>query len=166
MKIRFGWEENRFGLKVVNKHGLTIAGLTLSVSESKEIREAMAYGKPGDVKELDGHVHESSTAGRDGLSEIDHLLICLGEEASEIAQAVSKALRFGLDDNFTDTSPRKMIWLELNDLAGVIAELAQRDVIGAEPDHALVTAKREKLAKMLAYARDKGTLRRDEIAVE
>jgi len=33
------------------------------------------------------------------MTEREHLLVCLAEEATEVAQAACKALRFGLDDD-------------------------------------------------------------------
>lgn len=166
MKLEYGWQGGKFTLRVVNKHGLKIAGLELSMSESKKVREAMSYGQPEILKTIEGHVHESPAAGRDGMSEINHLLICLEEECLEVGQAVSKALRFGLDDHFTETTPREMIRRELHEVSAVFELLAELEVLPMLPDRSLISAKKEKLKKMLAYAREKGTLRRDEIAVE
>ena len=165
MRLVYGWQKGKFTIGVVNKLGLRIVGpISITMEEAKQVRESMAYGQPDTLQEIKGHEHESPIAGRDGLNEIDHLLICLEEECLEVGLAVSKALRFGLDDNFTDTTPREMIKRELNDIAGVISLLAERDVLPAGHDPELVQAKREKLSKMLAYAREKGTLRTETAA--
>ena len=87
----------------------------------------------------------------------EHLLMCLAEEGSEVTQAVSKSLRFGLEDrNVLDPlgpNNRERLVLELNDLLGVAALLVEVGVLPADwacPEKQLCKA--EKSLKFLAYA--------------
>jgi hypothetical protein len=88
----------------------------------------------------------------------EHLLTCLGEEGSEIAQDIAKCLRFGLDDRnvLKPTGPtnRERLVAELNDLLGVAAMLEE---LGILPDgwqnFEAQYAKRKKVEKFLDYAR-------------
>ncbi len=66
------------------------------------------------------------------MTKTEHLLICLSEECSEIIQAVSKALRFGLDNDYlgnTCAPNFQDIEKELDDLQGVIAMLKQEGIV-------------------------------------
>lgn len=98
------------------------------------------------------------------MNEQQHLLICLMEECGEVAQACAKALRFGLDDdhqanNPEIVSPRKYIQKELCDLLAVCQLLAETDVLPMIwIDQNLLIAKKLKLAGMMEYAREQGTL--------
>ena len=57
------------------------------------------------------------------MNRTEHLLACLAEECAEVAQAVGKALRFGLDDGYPGTDRKNADdiakELNLNDLSGV-----------------------------------------------
>lgn len=93
----------------------------------------------------------------------EHLLVTLAEECSEIQKAVSKALRFGLDDPWRDSefscSPREMIQKELSDLIGVAEMLAQTGTLQWPiADGDLVEAKKLKVRKFFGYAREQGRL--------
>ena len=96
------------------------------------------------------------------LSQLEHLLVCLSEECSEIIQAINKGQRFGLEDGYPGT-PRTNIGdiiRELNDLEGVVSML--RDHHGLpKPDPAAVKAKRIKVTQHMDYAVTRGTLRLD-----
>lgn len=89
----------------------------------------------------------------------EHLLACLAEEAAEVGQAIGKALRFGLTDGRTpDTTNADDIARELNDLFAV-AEMLED--CGALPRRAILQdagAKRERIAKWMEYAEQRGTL--------
>lgn len=94
------------------------------------------------------------------MTEQEHLLVCLMEECSEVIQACSKALRFGLDDdhqadNPDIVSPRLYLRKELNDLAAV-ADLFEADWM----DERMIDAKKTKLKGFMDYARTRGTLER------
>jgi len=60
----------------------------------------------------------------------EYLLICLMEECGEIIQAASKALRFGLDNNYPGTDRTNVgdISKEFNDLYAVRIMLSREDV--------------------------------------
>jgi NTP pyrophosphatase (non-canonical NTP hydrolase) len=90
----------------------------------------------------------------------EHLLICLAEECAEVAQACSKALRFGLADQWPergDITNAENIARELEDLFGVVRMLYARGMI-RDCDNARTLAKSRKVANYMAYARARGTL--------
>ena len=106
------------------------------------------------------------------LSEEQHLLITLGEECGELIteltalqKAISKALRFGLDDSWRDGefdgSPRELIHRELNDVVAVAELLAERGVLPFYPLHReLIDAKKAKVCGFaFDYARQHGTMK-------
>jgi hypothetical protein len=93
----------------------------------------------------------------------EHLLVCLAEEAAEVAQDCDKSLRFGLDDinvlNPTGPSNRERLIVELNQLLGVVFMLV---TIGELPrdwaDPQIQMDKIEKVREFMEYARTKGAL--------
>lgn len=92
-----------------------------------------------------------------------HLLLVLGEEGSEIAQDVSKSLRFGLDDvnvlNPTGPNNRERLVAELNDLMGVVEMLVDRGILPASwEQERLKSEKKAKVKKFMRYAYDKGEI--------
>jgi NTP pyrophosphatase (non-canonical NTP hydrolase) len=105
-----------------------------------------------------------STMSTSDSAEVRHLLQCLTEECAEVIQAVSKALRFGLDDdhqadNLDIVSPRKYIVKELNDVMAVVDELQILEVFPSPMfDSRLQSAKMKKLNQMMDYSREKGML--------
>jgi NTP pyrophosphatase (non-canonical NTP hydrolase) len=97
----------------------------------------------------------------------------LAEECAEVAQASSKALRFGLDDKLTldPAGPRgtegptnqEKIVSELNDLLGIVEMLVQRDILPVDwQDAAKQRAKADKVARYMEYATRVGALKRGE----
>lgn len=91
----------------------------------------------------------------------EHYLTCLGEEANEVAQRVSKALRFGMDEVQAgqDKSNTDRIMDELRDLvcvAKILEDLGELPPIYVNPD--MITTKREKIERYMAISRDQGTL--------
>lgn len=92
-----------------------------------------------------------------------HLLVCLGEEGGEIAKECAKALRFGIDDrNFLHPdgpNNRERIVDELNDLMGVVEFLMRVNTLPADwRDRRKISAKMEKLANCIEYAKQVGTM--------
>ena len=93
----------------------------------------------------------------------EHLLTCLGEEATEIAQNVTKALRFSLTriEPGQPLTNAERIAEEINDLFAVAALLIAE---GKLPDWALlnspekVQAKIARIKKSFAISRATGTL--------
>jgi len=91
----------------------------------------------------------------------EYLLSCLAEEAAEIIQAVGKAQRFGLDDNYIyDETPSSAIKREFNDLVGVLEMLHENGVDFKQlHDRSLIEAKKKKVLKYIEYSEKKGTLK-------
>lgn len=94
------------------------------------------------------------------MTETEHLLVCLAEEAAEVAQACDKALRFGLDDGWPERkeSNRQEIVKELSDLYGVVRMLRNRKVIPERDDFSTVLEKQFRVVRWMEYARSKGTI--------
>lgn len=97
------------------------------------------------------------------MNRTEHLLICLAEEAAEIQQAVTKALRFGLDDESPDrtTTNAEDIVKELHDLIGVVELLDEAGAIPTPSSIDLdkaVNEKKAKVEKYLEYSKSRGTL--------
>lgn len=93
----------------------------------------------------------------------EYLLACVGEEGTEVAKDVSKALRFGEQDrNVLDpTGPTNLerVVAELNDLLGTVQLLVTKGVLPADWQNAgAQAAKRRKLATFMGYALAQGTL--------
>lgn len=101
----------------------------------------------------------------------EHLLVILAEECSEVAQRVSKALRFGL----TEIEPgqalnnAQRIVAEMNDLtaaynmvagAAVAPDSKFAGLFDGKPEawFAAMKARQEKVEKFLAYSATCGTL--------
>lgn len=89
----------------------------------------------------------------------EHLLSCLAEECAEVAQRVSKALRFGLEEVQPGQPMNNLerIALELNDLVA-IKELLRENGVNLRIDHQAVEAKKVKVLKFADYARSQGAL--------
>jgi hypothetical protein len=101
------------------------------------------------------------------LNPTEHLLTCLGEEGSEIAQDVCKCVRFGLDDVnvLTPGGPnnRERLVNELNDLMGVVRLLIEKNIIPTNwQDAEKQAAKRDKVRKFMQYAHSVNALQTEE----
>ena len=94
------------------------------------------------------------------MTEQEHLLTCLMEECAEVQQAVSKAIRFGLNDSYKDHGNNKeRIEDELCDLGGVLELLYARKILSMPDDHVTrLTAKTRKVLRYMDYARERGVL--------
>lgn len=91
----------------------------------------------------------------------EHLLTCLAEECAEIQQAVSKALRFGLDDGapWADTTNAQDIESEYVELVAVIDLCREHGIIVQPGDSKeMYDAKRDRVKKYMLYARERGAL--------
>lgn len=92
----------------------------------------------------------------------EHLLLCLAEECAEVAQRVSKALRFGLSEVQADQpfNNAERIVEELHDLLSVAAILGREGILDnptmVMPD--TVQRKLAKIEKYFAISREHGTL--------
>jgi NTP pyrophosphatase (non-canonical NTP hydrolase) len=95
------------------------------------------------------------------VNRTEHLLTCLAEECAEVAQRVSKALRFGLDEVQPGQASNnaERIADELADLIAVAEILADYDIIPEPIVGAAAT--RDKLAKIerfMEISREQGVL--------
>lgn len=95
------------------------------------------------------------------MNRAEYLLSCLAEECCEVGQRVSKALRFGLDEvqPGQDLNNAVRTVAELHDLISVAIILDEEGLLpAAMPTRATVEAKRAKIEKYLAYAREIGAV--------
>lgn len=89
------------------------------------------------------------------MNEQELLLCCLAEECAEVAQRVSKALRFGLSEvqPGQDLDNAARITGELVDLNAVLTMLMDAGALPHLPmETAPYEAKREKVRKYMAYS--------------
>ena len=96
------------------------------------------------------------------MNKIEHLLMCVAEEAGEVAQAAGKSGRFGVTDSHPkrDMVPNnEYLVKEVNDLLAVLEMLIESGVplhgIGNRED---IEAKKHKVLHFMEYARERGTL--------
>lgn len=107
------------------------------------------------------------------MKRLEHLLIILGEECSELHKEICKALRFGVfEQRDLPTSNDQRIFKEYNDLIAVVemvndevkkraweiakVTLGDRGIMYVNPE--FITAKKSKVEKYLRYSRECGTL--------
>jgi len=90
----------------------------------------------------------------------EHLLVCLSEECAEVQQAVSKALRFGINDSYKDYgNNHDRIVQEIHDFLGVLSLLVDSDVLIMPLDpEPLIEAKRVRVLKYIEYAKERKTI--------
>ena len=93
----------------------------------------------------------------------EHLLTILAEECAEVAQRVSKALRFGIDEvePGQPSTNGARVTLEILDLLVVNEMLAETESLAPITENAVsrhANAKRGKIEKYLAYSKERGTL--------
>lgn len=95
------------------------------------------------------------------MDRVEHLLILLMEEAAEISQRASKALRFGLDETQPDQelTNEERIVQEVTDLTAVIELLKTEGVDLSCHDLAAIDFKKEKIERYLNYSVKCGTLK-------
>jgi mannose-6-phosphate isomerase class I len=94
------------------------------------------------------------------LSEIEYLLVCLGEECAEVQQAASKVMRFGLTDSYKDYGEnRARLQDEVIDVLAVLEMVFERKIITL-PDNLeeKIKAKQAKVLKYMDYSRDRKVL--------
>lgn len=92
----------------------------------------------------------------------EHLLTCLSEECAEVAQRVSKALRFGLNEVQAGQplTNAQRIAEELGDLFAVvtICNDARLVPLPAGGPAEIIAAKRAKIERYFAISREQGAL--------
>lgn len=96
------------------------------------------------------------------MNRIEHLLTIAAEECAEIQQAVTKTLRFGLEEGRDLSAVEygsnvERLRYELNDLIAVV-EMLEREGLDLSPDHQSRKQKKEKVEKYLLYSEECGTL--------
>lgn len=94
------------------------------------------------------------------MNNAEHLLSCLAEECAEVAQRVSKALRFGLEEiqpgqAFTNA---ERIAQELNDLVAVVELLEEAGLLPRTGTMLAIEQKKLKVGQFMEYAKRCGTL--------
>lgn len=95
------------------------------------------------------------------MTRLQHLLVCLTEECAEVAQAATKALRFGLDDinPHLNITAESQLTLELIDLKTVVEMLIQEGVsLQHEDEFNLMNLKEAKVEKFLKFSHERGQL--------
>ena len=95
------------------------------------------------------------------MNKTEYLLTCLGEECNEIALAVAKSLRFGLDSTNPSTNKTNAdeIRYELTDLIGVLELLDKYKILSMTNYTAkAIKTKKDKLEHYMKVSKMKGTL--------
>lgn len=92
------------------------------------------------------------------MNKTEHLLTCLAEECAEVQHAVTKALRFGLDDDFKETTPEQDIVRECLDVIAVIELLEEEGIIKKTGTIVAIEQKKAKIRHYMQYAKERGTL--------
>lgn len=92
------------------------------------------------------------------MNKTEYLLTCLTEECAEIQQATTKALRFGLNDDYKEITPSDAIVLECNDLLAVVELLVEEGAIKDIGQREAINKKKEKLLKFMEYSRERNLL--------
>ena len=90
----------------------------------------------------------------------EHLLTIAAEECSEVAQRISKALRFGLSEiePGQQLSNSFRIKAELNDLLAVLQMIEVEEQVDFSASPVLLQEKQHKVMHFLEYAKACGTL--------
>jgi NTP pyrophosphatase (non-canonical NTP hydrolase) len=92
-----------------------------------------------------------------GVNRQEMLLTIAMEECNEVAQRISKALRFGLEE-IQPGQPSTNATRILQELADVVAALEMAGVSAHTLTTEAIAAKMEKIEKYLAYSQTCGTL--------
>lgn len=94
------------------------------------------------------------------MNRIEHLLSILGEECNEVAQRVSKALRFGLKESQAgqDLDNAQRIRKELDHLLVAVEMLCEEGALSAYVDPNEMDRKRTAVEHYLKYSMECGTL--------
>lgn len=94
------------------------------------------------------------------MNHSEHLLTIVAEEAVEIAQRATKALRFGLHEVQPDQPLNNAARLmgEFHDLLAALEMLHEHEGMRLHVDRKVIAEKKVKIEKFLAYSREMGTL--------
>ena len=102
------------------------------------------------------------------MTHAENLLVVAMDECAELQQAISKALRFGMDSchpDKPDYSNERAIWTEYTQLAEVMRLLEKRGVLKGLPLSEVYLIRGEKIAnleKHEAISKSLGRIREDE----
>lgn len=92
------------------------------------------------------------------MNRLEHLLVIMMEECAELQKELSKALRFGIDEQRDlPTSNYERICAEFSDFEGV-RELLKREGKPIVADVNQIFRKIDKVEKYLEYSKECGTL--------
>jgi len=94
------------------------------------------------------------------MNKREHLLACLIEEAAEIQQAATKALRFGTEDGYPggNTTNAEDIAIECCDIIAVIEMLEECGIIEKSGTLQAINAKKARVSQFMEYAKTTGAL--------
>jgi hypothetical protein len=93
------------------------------------------------------------------MNKAEYLLTCLIEECSEVQKEATKALRFGLEDDWKERGTQaSRIAHEFCDLISVYDELVKEGLLEDVSTAEMIEMKQQRLDKYMGYARERGTL--------
>lgn len=93
------------------------------------------------------------------MNKKEYLLTCLVEECSEVQKEATKALRFGLDDNWKERGTQAdRIVHEFCDLLAIYEMLVEDSLLDDVTTQEMIQMKKERVHKYMDYAKERGTL--------
>lgn len=91
------------------------------------------------------------------MNRIEHLLVILGEEASEVTKEAAKCLRFGADNHYEGKTNRERLSEEINDFLAVVEMLRESDLLSDKYwDMDAMDRKQAKVESLLNYSKKVG----------
>lgn len=92
------------------------------------------------------------------MTRLEHLLVCLIEECSEVQKEASKALRFGITDKYKERKrPCDALSQELVDLFAVVDMLEEEeDSLFNLRTSEFLKMKKDKVEKYILYSKNRG----------
>ena len=92
------------------------------------------------------------------MNRLEHLLVILSEECSEVQQDVAKTLRFGVNEEYLDKGTNQQrVRHEYSQLVAM-AEMLQAEGFDLTVDRDVVAKKKAAVEKYLLYSKECGTL--------
>lgn len=86
----------------------------------------------------------------------EHLILILIEEATEVAQAASKVLRFGPNDSHDGRTNAERLKIEFNDLLAIIIMINNHCDLNIVRDEELLLQKTSRLNSIMNYSKRQG----------
>ncbi len=94
------------------------------------------------------------------MTKVEHLLVCLMEECSEVQKEASKALRFGVDSKdvfkYEKETHGEKIVTEFADILAIIYLLQEEGVVPDVNMRAMIAKKKEKTMRYINRELEKG----------